>query len=815
MTELWQDLRYGWRTFASNRVSTAIAIAVLGLGIGANAAIFSIINSVLFRSLPYKNPDRLVFLWENQLSKGMRQQLLSAPEFRDIQARNLALNDLGVIRNRSSVLSGGEIPLQIEAAAVSPSVLDTLGFQPSLGRSFAKDEDQPGKNHVALISAGLWQRRFGREPDVLGKAISLDGQSFTIVGVGPPDFRIPASDAEIWTPYTPSPADMNRGVRPLAVIGRLKPGVSLQQAQDQLRTAAAQIAQEYPDQDAGRSIDLVPLREQLVGDIRPTLWILTAAVLALLLIACLNVAHLLLARAAAREREIAIRTALGANPSRLLRQLLTESVLLALIGGLLGILIAYWASRLLGTRLPLGLPTGFEVAVDWRVLAFTFGISVLTGIAFGLLPALAGARPDLNSVLRSGGRGGTGGKARTRTRDVLIVGEVASSAALLICAGLLMRSLIQLQQVDPGFRPDHLLTMQLSPSQARYDGLKLALFYQQFLDRVRRIPGVESAGICRFLPLSGNDASLNFQIEGQPNLGAVDQPRAKFRAASGGYFAALGIPLIRGRIFDDRDGQHTQKVVVINQAAAQRYWSGENPIGKRILSALDQDAGNHENQWSTIVGVVGNVKHTGLAAEPNPETYYQYLQIPPDTMNVAEASMGIAIRTKSDPTAITSAVRQELFALDPNQPVYNIRSMQNLMEASIAQPRLRAWLIAAFAALALVLAALGLYGVMAYSVSQRTTEMGIRAALGADPGAILGLIISQAARLAVLGLLIGMLLASIASRAISRFLFGVSPFDPLTLGLVAAVVLGVAVLSTSVPALRAAKVDPAIALRAE
>lgn len=812
MTELWQDLRYGLRTFASNRISTAVAIAVLSLGIGANAAIFSVTNSVLFRSLPYKNADRVVFVWANQISKGMRQQFVSAGEFRDIQARNQVLDGLGAVWNRSSVVTGGQIPLQIETAAVSPSVLTNLGFQPALGRSFAGAEDQPGKNHVALISAGIWQRRFGGDPEVLGKTLSIDGQSFTIVGVGCPQFRIPASESEIWIPYTPAPQDLlpaNRGVRPLALIGRLRPGISLERAQGELRNAAAAIAQEYPDVDAGRSIDLIPLREQLIGDIRPTLWMMTAAVLALLLIACVNVAHLLLARAIAREREIAIRSALGANPARLVRQLLTESILLALLGGLLGILIAYWGSWLLGTRLALGLPAGLEVTVDWRVLAFTLAISVVTGIAFGLLPAFASIGSNLNFVLRSGGRGGTGGKARTRTRNILIAGEVASSTVLLICAGLLVRSLIRLQQVNPGFRTDHLLTMQLSPPQGRYAGLKLALFYQQFLDRVQRIPGAESAGICRFLPLSGNDASLNFQIEGQPSLSTADQPRAKFRAASGGYFRALGIPLIRGRLFDDRDDQHTQKVVVINQAAARLYWPGQDPIGKRILSGLD------DNQWSTIIGVVGNVRHAGLAADPNPETYYQYLQIPPEAMGVAEGTMGLVIHTTADPGAITSAVRQELGILDPSQPVYNVRSMQTLWEASIAQPRLRALLIGTFAALALVLAALGLYGVMAYSVSQRTAELAIRAALGAEPGAILNLVISHATRLAGAGLFIGLAVAAVATRVITKFLFGISPLDPVAFGLASIVILAMAFLSALYPALRAAKVDPAIALRTE
>lgn len=812
MSSLTQDLRYGLRTLANNPGSTAAAIAVLSLGIGANVAIFSVTNAVLFRSLPYQDPGRLVFLWGNKVSKGMQQESISPADYKDFQNGSQALDGMGAIREQSSVLIEKDTPERIETAAVSPNTFHLLGLRPILGRSFSADEDQPGKNHVVILSAGLWERRFGRDPEILGKTISLDGGSYAVVGIAPVEFRIPASQSELWIPYTPDPTDLlpaSRGVRQLHVIGRLQPGITLERAQGELQSTAARLAQQYPDADAGFSVNLTPLREQLVGGIRPTLWLLTVAVVAVLLIACVNLAHLLLARAAGREREIAVRAALGASAGRLMRQLLTESVVLALTAGLLGLLLAYWGTWAVAKLAPSVFPEAGHVPIDWRVLAFTLGVSTLTGLIFGLVPALVSARSNLNLVLRSGGRGGSGSRARARLRDMLLVCEVAFSAALLVGAGLLVRSFARLQDVNPGFRPDHVLTMQLSLPPAAYADLKVGLFFEQLLDRVRVLPGVQASGICRFLPLNGSDASGNFQIEGQPVLAAADQPRAKFRTASGGYFSALGIPLIRGRVFDRTDTQHTPKVVVINQTAARRYWPNQDPIGKRILSGLD------ENQWSTIIGVVGDIKQAGLDSPTSPETYYHYLQIPPGEMNFAESSMALVIRTTADPAAMTSSVREALHTLDPAQPIYNVQSMDQVLQESVAQPRFRAFLIGLFAALALVLASIGLYGVVAYSVSQRTAELGIRVAVGARPADIVKLVVFRAAGLAAMGLVIGIGASLVGSRLLSGFLFEVSPSDPFTLGVASIVILAVALTASLVPALRAAKVDPVVALRAE
>jgi putative ABC transport system permease protein len=811
MSALTQDLRYALRTFSNTPGSTSVAILVLALGIGVNAAIFSVTSAALFRTLPYQDSERVVFVWESNVSKNVGLWRLSASDYREFRTQTQTLDQVAAMRFQSSALTVGQNPERIETAVVSPGIFELLAMKPALGRAFTLDEDQPDKNHVAILSNGLWQRSFGRNPNVLGSKLSLDGGSFTVVGVAPAGFQLPSSQSELWIPYSPEPKDFleaSRGIHVLYAIARLKPGISRDRAQSELRLIADRLAQQHPTTNVGFSVDLVPLREQLVGDVRPTLLMLSGAVVAILLIACVNVAHLLFARAGAREKEMAIRTAVGANPTRLIRQLLTESLLLAVTAGLLGLVLAYWSRGILVKLAPAGLTPG-DITMDWRVLAFTLSVSLITGLAFGLMPAISSARSNLNLVLRSGGRGGTGARNRSRTRDLLLVFEVASSAALLMGAGLLIRSLIRLQEVDPGFHPEHVLTMQLSLPPANYPGLKVGLFYDQLLNRVGELPGVQAAGICRFLPLTGHDIGLNFQIEGQPPLNAIDQPRAFYRTASGGYFTALGIPLIRGRVFDERDNLRTPKVAVINEMAARRYWPNQDPIGKRILSGLD------ENQWSTIIGIVGDVKHIGLGGSTDPETYYHYLQIPPEAMALAEGTSALVIRTASDPARMTSSIRQAIRKLDPNLPVFNVETMQDLLYGSVAEPRFRTLLIGLFAALALVLAALGLYGVVAYSVSQRTTELGVRVALGAQTGDIVRLVVMHAARLAAVGLAIGIAITLAMSPIIGRFLFGVTATDPITLGTASLVLLAATLLATLVPVLRAVKVDPATALRAE
>jgi putative ABC transport system permease protein len=528
-----------------------------------------------------------------------------------------------------------------------------------------------------------------------------------------------------------------------------------------------------------------------------------------LLIACANVANLLLARAGSREKEIALRSALGANPGRLARQLLTESVLLALASGGLGLLLAMWSVSILQKFGPASLPRMSEITVDWRVLAFTFVVSVLTGIIFGLAPAIASIRSDLNSILKTSGRGNTGSRARARLRNSLVVCEIASCVVLLTGAGLLIQSFVRLQNVNPGFRPDHVLTMQLALPEARYSEWKVALFYKQLLERLQGLPGVEVAGIARNLPLSGADASLNFTVENRPVVASAEQPRAKYRAASADYFQAMGIPLVKGRYFERTDGEKTAGVVLINNTMARRFWPNEDPIGKRMKAGFDN------SQWCTIVGIIGDVKHTGLDADINAEMYYQYLQVPTALMSFVEGTMTLVLRTNADPASMTAAARNEVRKLDGDLAVFNVKTMDDLVAGSLAQPRFRTMLLGTFAAVALMLAAIGLYGVIAYSVTQRINEMGVRMALGAQKSDVLKLIVGQGVQLSAIGIGIGLAIALALMRVMSKLLFGVNATDPMTFFVTAAVLFVVALVASTIPAMRAMKLDPVVALRCE
>jgi putative ABC transport system permease protein len=789
-----------------------VIVAVLALGIGANTAIFTVVNAVLLRPLPYPDSDQLVMLWQNKPSKGMREQSLSALDYLDFDRQQQVFDKIGAFRTRPANLTGTELPERVDTIEASSTLFGLLGAAPSLGRAFAVSESQAGKNHVALLSDGFWRRHFAGDPNILGKAIVLDSASYTIVGVMPAGFRLLDAGADVWLPYAPTSLELmaeNRAYRSLKVIAHLKKGASFTQASDQMRTIARRLEQEYQATNAGFGADLVPLREQMTSAIRPTLVALLCAVAFVLLVACANVANLLLARAGVREKEMAVRTALGAQAGRLLQQLLTESVLISLTGGIAGTLLAYWGVSIFVALAPAGIPRVTEISPDWRVLAFSLGLSVATGIAFGLAPALSVIHTDLNSVLKVTGRSTSGNRARTKLRNALVVCEVAACVVLLGCAGLLLRTVQRLQQVNPGFQPDHVLTMQIALPDAKYAGLKVAVFHQRLLDRVRAIAGVQSAGVARYLPLSNSDASLNFQIQFQPVAIQADQPRAKYRAASSGYFQAMRISLIQGRYFDESDGARTPRVAIVNEAAARQFWRNDDPIGKRISPGIDPD------NWYTIVGIVGDVKHAGLDTQINPEVYYHYLQVPAEVMNYVEGTMTLVARTSADPSAMAGPIRSELLALDLNQPVFNVRTMDDLVRGSVAQQRFRAALLTVFSGLALVLAALGLYGVIAHSVNQRTNELGVRRALGAQTNDLLRLVVGHGMRLALIGLGIGLVLAICAAKLISKLLFGVNQFDPMSLGLTAAVILSVALAASYIPALRAIRIDPVKALREE
>jgi len=810
MNSLLKDLRYGLRMLAKNPGSTLVAVLALALGIGANSAIFSVVNAVLLRPLRYKDPSHLVVIWETKLSKGILQEFVSPPDYRDWIEQQRVFDQVAALRAQPGVLTGGQLPERVETALVSPSLFELLGVKAALGRTFLTDEDQPGRNRAAVLSYGLWQRRFGGDTGILSKTVIVDGNSFTIVGVTPRDFRLLDTPSELWMPYTLDAKELSqRGFHTLRVIGHLKSGVSQEQASAEMRSIAGRIEQQYADTNSGWSTKIVGLRDQLVGDIGPTLWTLLGAVVFVLLIACANVANLLLARAGSREKEIALRTALGANPGRLVRQLLTESVLLGLAGGLVGLALAAWGVALLEQFGPSNLPRLEEVTIDWRVLVFTLSMSVLTGIVFGLAPALSSVRSDLNSILKTSGRGTTGSRRRAQWRNALVVSEIASCVVLLAGAGLLIRSFARLESVNPGFRPDHVLTMQIALPETRYSGQKIAQFYQQLVERLHALAGVQYAGIARNLPLSGSDASLNFVIENRPVESSAEQSRAKYRAASAEYFAALGIPLVRGRYFDRTDGEKTPGVVIINNTMARRFWPGEDPVGKRMKAGFDG------SQWCTIVGIVGDVKHTGLDAETNAEMYYHYRQIPPELMGFVEGTMTLVLRTQAEPNSMVAAVRGEVQKLDADLAVFNVKSMQDLVGGSLAQPRFRTLLLGVFAGVALVLAATGLYGVIAYAVAQRTNELGVRMALGAQKSDVLKLVVGQGAQLAAMGIGIGLVVALPLMRVISRLLFGVNAADPVTFGATALVILLVTVVASYFPALRAIKVDPVVALRCE
>jgi putative ABC transport system permease protein len=812
MNSLIQDLSYGFRMLWKSPGSTFVAVAALALGIGANTAIFSVVNTVLLRPLPYQDPEHLVVVWITKLNKGILQEYVSPPDYRDWVQQNRVFDKISALKTQPSVLTGGQLPERVETALVSANTFDLLGVKASLGRTFLSNEDQAGQNRVAILSNGLWQRRFGGDRGVLGKNVIVDGNSYSIVGVMPVEFHLLDTPSEMWMPYTLDNKEENenqRGFRTLRVIAHLKPGVTLDQAQAEMRSIEEGLARQYPDVDAGCSTKIVVLRDQLVGDIRTTLWTLLAAVAFVLLIACANVANLLLARAATREKEIALRAALGANPGRLVRQLLTESVLLGLGGGLLGLGLAEGSVVLLKRLGPAALPRLAEISIDSRVLGFTLIVSVLTGIIFGLAPALGSVRSDLNSILKSSGRGNTGSRARAQLRNALVVAEIASCVVLLAGAGLLIRSFLRLESVSPGFRPDHVLTMQVTLPDTRYTGWKVASFYQQLVERMKALPGVRVAGIARNLPLSGVDVSLNFTVENRPVEASADQPRAKYRTASADYFTAMGIPLVRGRTFDRTDGEKTAGVALINNTLARRLWPNEDPLGKRIKPGFD------DSVWCTIVGIVGDVKHTGLDAAVNAETYYHYLQVPPPLMTFVEGTMTVVLRTNGDPAAITAAARTEVQKLDPDLAVYNVKTMEDLLNGSLAQPRFRTLLLGAFAAVAVILAAIGLYGVIAYSVTQRIGEIGVRMALGAQKSDVLKLVVGQGVRLAAVGVAIGLVAAFGLMRVIAKLLFAVDATDPVTFAGTAGVIVLVSLISSYIPALRAIRVDPVVALRSE
>src|SRR5262245_5324258 len=713
MQTLWQDLRYGFRMLMRKPGFTIVAIIALALGIGANTAIFSVINSILLKPLSYHEPERLVVI-NHDYPKINLKASVSAIGYTHYRDNVKSFESVVATTGGNFNLTGDGDPERLNGARITQNFFSALGARPALGRVFLPEEDQPGRNKVAVLSHGFWQRRYGGDPGIVNKNIMLNDESYTVVGVMPPSFQFGREIGQVvdlWTPiaFTPQQLSYNNLTNEfLFVIARLKPGVSLQQAQVELDTIANSLRQQYLPWAATRSewgLTVESLRELVIGDIRRSLWILMGIVGLVLLIACANVANLLLARAADRQKEMAVRTALGAERWRVVRQLLTESALLALTGGVVGLLLAYLGISSLVKINEVQIPRAHEIGLDWRVLAFTLGVSLLTGVIFGLIPALQTSKTDLHGILKEGGRIGSSG-ARAWVRNMLVVLEMALALVVLVSAGLLVRSFWRLQQVNPGFVPQKVLAMSLGLPATKYrEPAQRANFYQELLQRIRALPGVQSAGATSILPLSGNNSSGSFQIEGRVVPPGQSSPHGDRWAATTGYFSTMKIPLIRGRFFDDRDTMESQPVALIDESMQRKYWPDENPVGKRITF----QGGQNNPIWREIVGIVGHVKHQGLEGESRVQYYIPHSQ-------VQNSGMSLVVRASVDPASLTGAVRGAIRSLDKDLPVFRVKTMEQFVIDSMVQRRFAMTLIAIFAAVALALAAVGLYGVLSYSI---------------------------------------------------------------------------------------------------
>jgi predicted permease len=811
MEELKQDARFALRMLFKSPGFTIVVVLALGLGIGANTAIFSVIDAVLLRPLPYEHSDRLVELWMHFAGIGIPkdQNSVSAPEFVDLRDQNKSFSHIAATSSDDYNLKIGAMPETVEGAAVSASFFPLLGVQAQAGRVFLPGEDRPGRENVVVLSHGLWSRSFGADPGVLGKTVIINSRSYTVVGVTPAGFQFPTG-AEMWTPLAFSKDDLSpnsRGNHGLQVIARIKSGISFEQARSDMQALSQRIIEQnpaYPYERFQFRVIMNPLLDELVGDMRTALWILMGAVGFVLLIACANVANLLLARATSREREIAIRTALGAGRTRLIRQLLTESVILALMGSVVGMLLARWG---LGALIRIGSVSFPRIAgahVDARVLAFTMLIALGTGILFGLMPALQAShvRPD---ILKEGGRGATAGAGSRQLRRALVVAEIALSLILLVGAGLLMKSFFRLQEVDPGFRPEGVLTLRISLPENRYSQpAQIRSFVRELLDRTSKLPGVEAAGGVTSLPLSGSGSSGTTSVDSRAVPPEQSTPEADWRVVTPGYFSALGIRLIRGRFFDDRDTDTSAPVAIIDETMAKTYWPGEDPIGKRI----HRGGAKSTRPWSTIVGVVGHVRYRTLEAQSRVQLYWPYAQGP-------WPSVSLAVRTSLEPRSLAATIQREVLAIDPDQPVSTVRTMQELLFDSIARRRFSMLLLAVFAGVAVALAAVGIYGVISYMVTQRAHEMGIRMALGASRASVLRLVLGHSLSLTLAGVILGLAGSMLLTRLISSLLFNVKSTDPATFAAVAGFLTAVALLASLLPASKATKVDPMVVFRYE
>jgi len=790
-----------------NSAFTTVAVLALGLGIGANTAIFSVVNAILLRSLPFHDPASLTMVWEKSPRSGNERNVVSPANYLDWKSRNHVFGDLAAVVDIFTVnLTGSGEPEELMAGAVTANFFRMIGVQPIIGRAFMPGEDSHGRDHVVILSHRLWRRRFGSSPGIVGRNIALNGESHRVIGILPPDFSWNNRRTDVWVPYVFDPNRDYRATsgRYMSVAARLRPHVTIQQAQAEISAIARQLEQEYPKFNRHWGVNVVPLHEQTVGQVRLALLVLLGAVGFVLLIACANVANLLLARAASRHREVAIRAALGAGRWRLVRQLLTESVLLAAAGGTLGLLLAGWGIDALVSLAPATIPRLVETSVDKSVLAFTAFLSLATGILFGLAPAMGISRTNLTDALKEGGRGSNVDRRRRRVRSLLVVAETALAMVLLIGAGLLMRSFVSLQGVKPGFQADHLLTMrvQRTSTGASDDDPQVIAFFRETVERLNGLPGVRSAAAVNFLPLTGMGSATGFIIAGRPKPAPGDQPVTAVRVVDTHYFQTMGIPLQRGRNFTPRDNKQSPRVLIVSQELVRRFFPDEDPIGKKLVIEWGSD------EPDEIVGVVGNVLHDGLDTRPEAMIYWPAARMPYNFMT-------LAVRTVRDPNTIAPEAIRAIHSVDPNQPVSDVRSMDQLMAESVSRQRFNMLLLNIFAAVALALAAVGIYGVMSYGVTQRTQEIGIRMALGAGHGNIIRTVAGEGVSLAVGGIVVGVAASAILTRLMKSLLFGVTATDPATYGGLAALLFTVALIACYVPARRAMRVDPTVALRYE
>jgi putative ABC transport system permease protein len=815
MLNLLPDLKHGLRVLLKNPGFSAAAIIVLALGIGANTAIFSVVNAVLLRPLPFRDPARLVQVWHVPPPKsfpGMTEFAVSAANFIDWQQQNDVFDKMSIYTGSSLNLTGGEQPEALQGAAVSADFFSTLQVQPMLGRTFRPDEDEQGKNHAVILTYGLWKSRFGANPNIAGQSVNLDGQPYLVAGVMSPKFRFPGW-AQYWTPM--GWTDKERAVRGehhYMVIARLKTNIPIPQAQAQMNAISTRLAQQYPEDDKGWGAVVVPLREQLVSDVRPALLILLGAVAFVLLIACANVANLVLAKTFGRRKEIAIRMALGATAGQVVQQILAETLLLSVAGGALGLMLARFGMALALKFLSDHLPKSTEITLDASVLVFTMFISIVTGIIAGLLPAIRMTKTNLNDALKQGLGKTDSDSAGRRTRSILVVSEVALSLILLVGAGLMIRSLWVLSTLDPGFDPHGVLTMSLVLPKNKYSQpIEEIAFFDRVLERVRALPGVVSAGMIDDLPLNGDGSHQPIAIEGAPVQAMSDQPEVDTRSITPGYLSTMHIPLRRGSDFSDADGPDRPSVALISESMAKRFWPNQDPIGRHITMTFSPD------KVREIVGIVGDVKLEGMDAAASSSTIYLAANQPSGSSFVdwRPFPMQLAVRTQSQPANLVSAVTSAIHSIDRDQPVTDVMTMDNLVDTSLSQRRFSMLLLGAFAALALLLAAVGIYSVLAFAVRRRVREIGIRVALGAEVKDILRLIVTEGMKPALIGLLLGVGGALALGRVLANFIYGIAAYDPLTFAAVASLLATVALMASIIPAFRAARIEPTRALREE